>query len=230
MIQQDPTYQVTVDQAPNAEQPRFELVSALGLLAASRPPVMFPGMFAQLQTDVPQVSFAGIQVVEDDDERPTSHLGTPIFYPLTFKGGRYRRFGASGKVEEVNMQTLRLPITSMVEMQRGKAVTTTAAVASGGTVKEVYAMEDWTVRIAGIILDERNQPQGATTWQAMQDRLLDWYDLADAIEVEGELFARRRIYRLVLRSLQFGPVPGRPRFHSYQMEAISDEPLDLIIQ
>lgn len=209
---------------------RFNVPSALGMLYNVAAPITFPGVTTQAEQQNPTLTFAGVTVVEDDEQRPVSPIGTPVFYPVVLKGGKYKRHDRKGKVEEVDMRDLRLPITTVVEMSRGKVITKTPVVAAAASVKEVYAMEDWTIRLSGILFDESNQPQGATTLEAMQERMLDFFALADSIEVEGDLFHQRGIFRLVLKDLSFNQLPGKPRFHGYQLQCESDDPLELIIE
>ncbi|MBS0198995.1 MAG: hypothetical protein JSR70_00935, partial [Proteobacteria bacterium] len=69
------------------EAPRFNLPGILGLLYGIANPVAFPGVMGQAKREQPEVSFAGITVVEDSEARAVSHLGTPILYPVTLRGG-----------------------------------------------------------------------------------------------------------------------------------------------
>lgn len=212
------------------ENPRFGLPGMLSLLYGIANPVAFPGVMGQAKREQPEVSFAGITVVEDNEARAVSHLGTPILYPVTLRGGSYRRFARDGRVEQVTLGELRLPLSSVVEMSRGKTITKTAVVATGSSVKEIYAHEDWQVRISGILMDEPKQPQGASTLEAMQDRMLEFDRLADSIGVDGDLFKQRAIDRLSIVSLSFNQIPGKPRMHGFQMVCESDDALELIQQ
>ena len=214
--------------AGRTAEKRFPLGSALSLLYSVAAPVSYPGVADAAQQENAEISYAGIEVIPDE-ERPLSHLGTPIFYPITFGEGTYNRYDHSGKVEQVSLPALRLPISTVVEMSRGKVITKTPVVAGIASVKEFYANEDWQMRVSGILFDEPNQPNGATTLEVMQERMLEWFDLADAIEIEGDLFHQRGIYRVVIKSYSFNQIPGYPRKHGFQFECESDDPLELII-
>lgn len=226
------TFQPTTTEGgtPSNTSARFNVPSALALLYGVATPVSYPGVRGQAEQENPNISFAGITVIEDDEQRPISPIGTPVFYPVLLKGGEYKRHDRQGKVETVRLQELRLPLTTVVEMSQGKTITKTPVVAAAASVKEVYAMEDWSIRISGILMDESNQPQGATTVEAMQERMLDFFKLADSIEVDGELFHQRGIFRITLKDISFNQMPGRPRMHGFQLQAESDDPLELIIE
>jgi len=212
------------------QEPRFSIPSALSLLYGIARPVTFPGIAEAAQQEAPQVSFAGIQVVPDDQVQPMSSISTPILYPITFKGGVLKRYATDGRVEQVEMGELRLPVSSVVEMSTTKTVTKTQVSASSGSVKEVYGFGDWDIRISGIMLDEANHPNDATTIEAMEERLLEFERLAYSIGVTAPLFNRRGIERLVIRSVNFSQLPGRPRMIGFQMQCDSDAAIELLIQ
>lgn len=220
----------TVDlSAASRGQLRFNVPGALGLLYGIVNVRTYPGVLETAQQEQPAISYAGIQVIEEE-EAELSPIGTPVMYPVIFKGGRYKRYDKDGKVEEVDMGDLRLPVTTVVEMGRSKAITKTPVVASQASVKEVYSMDDWSIRLSGILMDESNQPQGARTIEQMQERLLQWFDLADSIEIQGRLFTDRNVHRLTLKSFSMNQMPGKQRLFGFQMDAESDDPLELILQ
>lgn len=220
----------TVDvSAASRGQVRFNVPGALGLLYNIVNVRTYPGVLEQAQQEQPEISYAGIQVIEEE-EAELSPIGTPIMYPIVFKAGSYKQHDKDGKVQEVQMDTLRLPVTTIVEMSRAKSITKTPVVASQASVKEVFALDDWSIRLSGILFDEPNHPQGARTIEVMQERLLQWYNLADSIELEGRLFTDRGVHRLALKSFSINQMPGKKRVFGYQMEAESDDPIELIIQ
>ncbi len=212
------------------ETPRFNIPSALALLYRIARPVTFPGVAQQAEEANPAITFGGVQVVRDEDVYATSSIGTPILLPITLRGGEYKRYSEQGRVVDTRIGDLRLPITSVVEMSVAKNITKTQVSAAGASVKEVYSFGDWDIRISGIIIDEGTHPQRANTVEAMEARMLEFDVLADSIGVEAELFNRRGIDRLVIRSLNFQQVPGKPRMIAYQMQCDSDAPIELLIR
>lgn len=211
--------------------PRFSLPAALNLLYGLSVPVSFPGARQQAEQQAPQVSFSGIQVVPDDQAIAMTHLGTPILHPITLKGGTYKVYDHQGKVVEVTLGDLRLPVTSVSEMSSSKTITKTQVSASRATVKEVFSSGDWEVRISGIIMDEPKHPdQRAATVEGMEERLLQFEAIAGSIGVDSDLFHRRGIDRVVVRSINFSQIPGKPRMVGYQMQCDSDAPLELLIR
>lgn len=55
------------------------------------------------------------------------------------------------------------------------------------------------------------------------DAIQKFHEIAGSIEVDGQIFAKRKIYRIVTESLAFSPIQGRPNMMQYSIEAISDE-------
>lgn len=210
--------------------PRFNIPSALAMLYGIARPITYPGVMAGAERDTPQVSYGGIRVVRDEEMRATSHIGTPIMHPVLLLGGTYKEYDHSGLVVERDLGDLRLPISTVLEMSVTKEITKTQVSASGASVKEVFSHGDWELRLTGIIMDESNHPHGATTLEAMEERLMQFERLADSIAVESELLNRRGVDRLVIRSLNFQAIPGRPRMVGYQMQCESDAPLELLIR
>lgn len=212
------------------EMPRFHIPSALALLYGIARPISFPGILQKAEEANPEVTFSGVRVVSDEEARPISHIGTPIFHPITLRGGTYKSYDHRGRIAEAVLGDLRLPISSVVEMSSTKTITKTQVSASGASVKEVYGFSDWDIRITGILFDEKTHPHGANTVEAMEARILEFDELADSIGVDADLFNRRGIDRLVIRSINFQAIPGRPRMIGYQMQCESDAPIELLIQ
>lgn len=193
-------------------------------------PVTYPGVMTTADREAPNVNYAGVEVVPDETARPISPAGTPVWHPITFKGGVYRSYSNDGRVEEKNLGDLRLPITCVTEASSEKNITTTQVSAAHGTVKEVFGYGDWSVRISGILMDEPKHPNGATTLESMEERILEFDHLADSIQVDSDLLNRRGVDRLVIRSVAFNQIPGKPRLLGFQMQCESDAPLELLIR
>ena len=212
------------------ELPRFNIPSALALLYGIARPIAFPGLATEVEQQNPDISFSGVRVVSSDEALATSHIGTPIFCPITLRGGTYKSYDHQGRDVDAQRGDLRLPISSVVEMSSTKVITKTQVSASKASVKEMYGFGDWDIRITGILFDEQTHPNGANTVETMEARLLQINELADSIGVNAELFNRRGIDRIVIRSINFQAIPGKPRMIGYQMQCESDAPIELLIQ
>lgn len=210
--------------------PTFQLPGLLGVLYGIAAPVRFPSAGTSDGADPAPVSFAGIEVVPDDQVMVMSSIGTPILHPITLLGGTYRHYDSRGRITDSQMSDFRLPITSVMELSLSKSIVKTQVSASSSSVKEVYTSGDWDIRISGIVLDEEKHPQGVSTVEDMEEWLNDYASLADSIAVDSDVLARKGIDRLVIRSLSFTQIPGKPRMVGYQLQCDSDAPIELLIQ
>ncbi len=176
----------------------------------------------------PQLDFKGIKVKAIVQGDELSDYGTPIFQPITFLGGRYQQFGTGtqqGQVVDDDYVSWRLPATATAEFVRAKNITKSAPSTASGTTKELWAFGDWDVTIRGLILD--SEPNFFPEGQLRQ--LLRWEKVVDAIEVAGDMFTYLGITRLVMERLSIGRVAGSPNVIPFQMQCVSDEPLELSI-
>lgn len=214
------------------EETRFNIPSALNLLYGIANPVRFPGVAQAQEREAPAVTFAGVQVVPAESYREVSHLGTPIFYPFTLAGGTYKVYDHKGEVVQDTLGDLRLPMSTVVEMARAKTIAETPVSANGGSVMEVFTYGNWDIRLSGILMDEPKHPQGATTLELMEARLMEFDAVAGSIGIgeDTELFGRRRVDRIVIKSISLNQLPGRPRMVGFQMQCLSDTPLELLIR
>jgi hypothetical protein len=168
-----------------------------------------------------------VQTIVQGDE--LSYLGTPIFQPITFLGGMYPQLGTgadAGKLVELPYVGWVLPATTTAEFTRAKDITKSAPNGAFGSTKEVWAFGDWDITIRGLILD--GQPNFFPKAQLRE--LASWEKVVDAIDVTGDMFTYLGIKRLVIESINIGRVNGMPNVIPFQMQCVSDEPLELAIQ
>jgi len=176
-----------------------------------------------------QINFSGVDIVSREEAIELSYLGTPIVYPVTLKGGIYKIYDAQGNIIEKTMTDFRLPLATIVDFSRDKIKQKTKVAGSMSSVKEMYGHDDWQIRIRGLCLDEPRHPHGLDNFMDQHNRLLDFEELADSIEVEGDLFKEKSIYRLDINQINFPQLQGKPRVLPFDMSCESDESLELIL-
>ncbi|MGY0426009.1 MAG: DUF6046 domain-containing protein [Polaribacter sp.] len=178
-----------------------------------------------LPNDAPQkgdAKYASIPVREKKEAKKMSWLGTPIIYPSVFKGSKYQQY-KNGVLELKSFKDFNIPPATLIDFRRAKNITKTRVLGNNGTVKEIYGFDDWQIRFRGLCLDT---PQMSAYEQ--QQELLKWENLADSIEVIGELFKDKSIYRLVIEDISFRQPEGKQNIIPFEIAAVSDEPLELI--
>jgi hypothetical protein len=159
-----------------------------------------------------------------EEAKKMSWMGTPIMFPVTFKGGNYNYYNDDGTIGTKSLNDFELPPATITDFRRPKNITRTNLLGANGTVKEVYGFDDWNVRIRGLCLDT---PEKTAYEQHVE--LLQWEKLADSINVVGELFKDKSIFALTFSEVDFRQLQGKQNIIPFEIQAYSDEPLELIL-
>lgn len=189
----------------------------------------FPEAKKELEQSGAKINFDGIELVSKEEAIQLSYLGTPIIYPITFKGDSYKVYDSTGNIVQKVMRDFRLPLATLVDFSRSKIKQKTRVVGSGSSVKEIYGHDDWQIRMRGLCLDDPKHPQGDFTFLDQHARLLEWEALADSIRVESDLFKERSVYRIDINEINLPQVQGKPRVLPFELSCESDEPLELVL-
>ncbi|WP_166964601.1 DUF6046 domain-containing protein [Yeosuana marina] len=159
-----------------------------------------------------------------EDVKKMSWMGTPVMFPMKFKGGSYQYYKPSGVLDQKRLNDFELPHASVADFRRAKNITKTNVLGSNGTVKEIYGFDDWQIRIRGLCLDTPN-----LSAYEQHKQLLKWEEIADSIEVIGALFKDKSIYRLTIEDFDFKQPQGKQNVIPFEITASSDEPLELVL-
>lgn len=197
--------------------------SVIGEIFGIAPPVYLPwGKTASF----PAPEYPGMRIADTEDSGEQSAFGLPVLGTVTFDGGKYKMFDRySGKVTEVTYGKYTLPYSCIVDFSREANIITTAVMGNTGTVKELYGLGDWEITVRGIAANRTDGPGNSAHEQIR--KLVAWADINDAIGVTGEIFAEKNIYRIVMKSIDIRPLEGKYNVIPFQIEAVSDEPLEL---
>lgn len=173
--------------------------------------------------------YSNLQLLpEDSGDILYSEFGTPVFGAITFEAGEYNTYNRkTGAVEKVTMAAYTLPYSCIVTYSRDSNNTKTDVLGSTGTVKEMYGKGDWEITIRGIAMANRNG-EGISA-QEQINQLVRWNDICDSIPVVGSIFREKGINNIVMESLSIQPVVGRWSAIPFQIEAVSDEPIELYL-
>lgn len=177
------------------------------------------------------ISYKGVEVIDQitDESGRMSYLGTPILFPMTFKGGKYNTFDFDGNITRDDYATFELPVVSLASFRRAKIISKTKALAANGTVKETYGFTDWSVDIRGLCLKDPAQPQKLVTANDQKLMLARYEQVVDSIRVSGALFNDLQITNLVIEELNFNQLKGKPSVIPFFLRCSSDEPLELVL-
>ncbi|MFY0714129.1 hypothetical protein J1D01_10660 [Seonamhaeicola sp. NFXS20] len=170
------------------------------------------------------VNYQSIPTKPIEEIKKMSWLGTPVMFPMKFKGGSYQYYTPVGQLQQKRLNDFELPFASVADFRRAKNITKTNVLGSNGTVKEIYGFDDWQIRIRGLCLDT---PEMSAYEQHLQ--LLKWEEIADSIEVIGTLFKDKSIYRITADDFDFKLAQGKQNVIPFEITASSDEPLELVL-
>nr|DAR79122.1 MAG TPA: hypothetical protein [Caudoviricetes sp.] len=171
--------------------------------------------------------FQGIELVDEPEAERLSWMGTPVVGVFNFQAGQYNCF-RQGQIGKVNMPEFLFPYATLVTFSRAMNMTQTKIIGSAGTVKEIYGLDDWGINIQGICLTDRSRPNCPTADEQVAE-LIRWRNVTDTINVSGPLFTAKDIYALCIKSFSISPQQGRPGAIPFTIEAVSDEPIELVL-
>ncbi|PCI11866.1 MAG: hypothetical protein COB73_00745 [Flavobacteriaceae bacterium] len=157
-----------------------------------------------------------------------SYLGTPIVFPMSFKGKSYQVYSKIGEIELRKLADFELPAATLVNFSRAKLISKTKALASNGTVKELYGFDDWRIDIRGLCLIDPSHATAKTALE-MEAKLREFEAVVDNISVTGALFAAKGIDSIVIEKLSITQLKGKPGVIPFYMQCTSDQPIELFI-
>lgn len=172
--------------------------------------------------------YTNIQLLPESEADAISEFGTPVFGSVTFEGGEYNMYDRSnGSVIKRRYSNYTLPHSCIVEFSRDANITKTNVIGSTGTVKEIYGKGDWSINIRGIALARRNGT--GETAQEQINQLIRWENICDSIPVLGSIFREKEIYNITIENISIQPIVGRWNAIPFQIDAVSDEPIELFL-
>lgn len=160
----------------------------------------------------------------NEDELLKSVYGTPIIYPVQFRGGEYPVYDWYGKPKKREYEDLWLPGTTMLDFARAKNIIKTNVLGANGTVKEIFGFDDWHIRIRMLCIDDHN-------YSASQyvDKIQDWFEIAGGINVFGSILSKKEIYNIVLEDIDIKTITGSPGVIPIEITASSNEPVEIFL-
>ncbi len=157
-------------------------------------------------------------------------MGTPWLLPLVIKGGEYRRFSPKGsEIETFPFGGFVFPPATLVDFSQSKGITQTELKGGLGSVVEMYGVHNWEVRIRGLALDEWDTLNGtkSKTAQDYKTDLLELNRIIEPVGVIGSEFNERDITHIIIKSIRFQRLEGRPNVCPFEIDAISHTAFEL---
>lgn len=173
-----------------------------------------PGRYSELSAASPQQAIT------------KSWMGTPVIGNFTLDGGTYRSYNLDGSPGELRLSSFPMPYATLVDFSRPMEVTKTKVLGIYGTVKEIYGLGDWNIRIHGFCIADASR-DGFKTVDEQVNALVNYGKVTESIGVTGDLFGRKEIYSIVIEELNFTPLQGNDTVVPFTISAISDNPIEL---
>lgn len=155
--------------------------------------------------------------------------GAPIAFPIRFIGKTYKRYDRTGNLVDYTMPDFRLPALVVGSFSREKLIQITDLGSGRGSVKEVDGHSDWRIELVGIVVPEKNHPEGITTYMDMLQHMTQWDSLMSSIEVSSDLLTALGIYKVVIKSIGFAQQEGVEDNADFTMSLLSDEDFEIEI-
>ncbi len=147
-----------------------------------------------------------------------SALGTPVFSNLDIQAGSYTKNNQKYLFEEIKFDTV------LFDVSLAKNIIKTPIQGLDGTIKEYISDDDYSVNIKGVMVAPNNT-------FPLDDfvALIKVVKAPVPIKVNSWWLEKFGIYNLVITSFSFQQKAGRFSEQSFEINAISDNPVELNI-
>lgn len=153
--------------------------------------------------------------------------GALINFPMKFLAGTYKAYDKRGNLVDFAIPEMRLPVVHLASFSRSKIVAVTELGSGRGSVKEVDGHTDWKIDIAGIITDEKGNPNGNESFRDIIEALLSFERTVSAIEVSSELLTMLDVYRVFIQDISIDQIAGTHSEFDFSMTLLSDQEFEL---
>lgn len=159
--------------------------------------------------------------VDPDPAMYLSSLGTPVVADIVFEGGTYTD-DETGR--QITFQSVTLA-TVLVSMSQPKRIIRTEIQGRDGSVKEYIGMDDYQVTVQGVITGTNGTFPHIEV--AELHKILKAPITIPVVSAYLQLFD---IFNLVVVDYSFDQEPGGYSKQNFVINAISDKPVELLIQ
>jgi len=160
-----------------------------------------------------------IETFNINEGNATSYLGTPIYMPVSFEKVRWLTVDDDGKKVWKKLPGIDLPPSTIIDFSQAKKIVRTEIAGRDGTVKEYIGMDDWSVRIRGVAVNEEN------VYEAPENmiRTLNEYKAAPVkFGIINDMCTWLGVYDVVVENIDFPALEGFPGVQPFTIDCISD--------
>lgn len=178
-------------------------------------------------TFLPEETLLGLDVENNTYKLPESEFETNVLGRIRFEGGEYNMYEYDGSLVKKRFGDYTLPYSCIAGFTRESNMTKTEVLGSTGTVKEIYGKGDWQITIRGIAFNRRDG-KGVNAHEQI-NTLTKWANICDSIPVIGSIFQGKGINNIAIETFSVQPIVGQWDAIPFQIDAISDEPIELYL-
>jgi hypothetical protein len=170
-------------------------------------------------------SYKGI-IYKGKPERMQSHLKTPVLMPVTLGKGDSVKWKtiADGVTYEDSCKSMVLPATTLVDFTQAKIIERTQVPGRKGTVKEYIGLDDWRIRIRGILINFNREDELP---EEEIKALKDLKNVPVAIPIICDIAQWLDISDVVIENIDFPAIEGYGNMQPFSIDCLSDEPFEL---
>lgn len=140
-----------------------------------------------------------------------------VFYYMPTK----LQISAPGEAEEL----YQLPNEPLIAISGSKTIVKTGIDGIKGTFKEGFSIDDYSITIRGIAINEDRESEEYP--QEIVRKIRRIAELQGSLKVVNDLLSMFGITRLVIETCEFPDFPGAPSVQPYILNCLSDQEFDL---
>jgi hypothetical protein len=126
----------------------------------------------------------------------------------------------------VRLNDIELPNEPLIELGLSKNLVITEMTNYEGTVKESMGMNDWDITIRGVIIGENENSYPIAEIQ----NLRKISETRESVEVISEYLNLFDVFYIAIRSIRFPVFEGAPHIQPYEIQALSDKIVELVVR
>ena len=125
----------------------FAVANVLGEVFGVSSPIFLPwGRHRSYQGQL----FPDVEFISVAPEDKMTSFGVPVYGSFRLKADGYNSYDDRGNVKVVEMAEMQMPYSCLAEFSRAMIMTQTQTLGANGTVKEIYGLDDWQIKIRGV--------------------------------------------------------------------------------
>lgn len=160
--------------------------------------------------------YGSLQTLSKPNPKALSFLGTPIYEQITFKiplgSGNFRDFT--------------LTDWPLIDVSASKNIIKTPIKGRNGTVKEYINIDDYQITLRGILINYT----GDAYPEDLVNDIHQLFVVNAEMQVTTPLLNLLDVHNVVITNLKLPEVEGYNHIQPFIISAISDEPVELVIQ